>query len=106
MMKKIIKISLVIILFAVAAHGIYMSKTADSLLGIVLANVEALAFRESGSKGVETILTRDLGKGTKCENGIFYSVQKYSIDCFGEGSLSCQSGTYEALTPMGRCYEV
>ena len=69
---------------AVAAHGVYLSKTVNSLSNIVLANVEALAFREDDSKGVGTILTHDLGKGTKCENGILYSVYKYSIDCFGE----------------------
>lgn len=72
---------------AVAAHGVYLSKTVNSLSNIVLANVEALAFREDDSKGVGTILTHDLGKGTKCENGILYSVYKYSIDCFGEGTL-------------------
>lgn len=59
---------------AVAAHGVYLSKTVNSLSNIVLANVEALAFREDDSKGVGTILTHDLGKGTKCENGILYSV--------------------------------
>ena len=78
----------------------------NSLSNIVLANVEALAFREDDSKGVGTILTHDLGKGTKCENGILYSVYKYSIDCFGEGTLPCQSGTYESFSPMGKCYEV
>ena len=51
---------------AVAAHGVYLSKTVNSLSNIVLANVEALAFREDDSKGVGTILTHDLGKGTKC----------------------------------------
>ena len=70
------------------------SLSVNSLSNIVLANVEALAFREDDSKGVGTILTHDLGKGTKCENGILYSVYKYSIDCFGEGTLPCQSGTY------------
>lgn len=30
---------------AVAAHGVYLSKTVNSLSNIVLANVEALAFR-------------------------------------------------------------
>lgn len=59
---------------AVAAHGVYLSKTVNSLSNIVLANVEALAFREDDSKGVGTILTHDLGKGTKCENGILYIV--------------------------------
>lgn len=37
---------------AVAAHGVYLSKTVNSLSNIVLANVEALAFREDDSKGV------------------------------------------------------
>lgn len=69
---------------AVAAHGVYLSKTVNSLSNIVLANVEALAFREDDSKGVGTILTHDLGKGT----------------------LPCQSGTYESFSPMGKCYEV
>ena len=105
-MKKLIIISLVIMFVAVAAHGVYLSKTVNSLSNIVLANVEALAFREDDSKGVGTILTHDLGKGTKCENGILYSVYKYSIDCFGEGTLPCQSGTYESFSPMGKCYEV
>lgn len=45
---------------AVAAHGVYLSKTVNSLSNIVLANVEALAFREDDSKGVGTILTHDL----------------------------------------------
>ena len=92
-MKKLIIISLVIMFVAVAAHGVYLSKTVNSLSNIVLANVEALAFREDDSKGVGTILTHDLGKG-------------YSIDCFGEGTLPCQSGTYESFSPMGKCYEV
>ena len=92
-MKKLIIISLVIMFVAVAAHGVYLSKTVNSLSNIVLANVG-------------TILTHDLGKGTKCENGILYSVYKYSIDCFGEGTLPCQSGTYESFSPMGKCYEV
>ena len=72
---------------AVAAHGVYLSKTVNSLSNIVLANVEALAFREDDSKGVGTILTHDLGS-------------------FGEGTLPCQSGTYESFSPMGKCYEV
>lgn len=65
--EKLIIISLVIMFVAVAAHGVYLSKTVNSLSNIVLANVEALAFREDDSKGVGTILTHDLGKGTKCE---------------------------------------
>lgn len=99
-MKKLIIISLVIKFVAVAAHGVYLSKTVNSLSNIVLANVEALAFREDDSKGVGLYL-RMFGKGTKCENGILYSVYKYSIDCFGEGTLPCQSGTYESFSPMG-----
>ena len=102
-MKKMILCS-----FAVASViGTYLlneSTTYES--PCLLANVEALAFREDDSKGVGTILTHDLGKGTKCENGILYSVYKYSIDCFGEGTLPCQSGTYESFSPMGKCYEV
>ena len=50
-MKKLIIISLVIMFVAVAAHGVYLSKTVNSLSNIVLANVEALAFREDDSKG-------------------------------------------------------
>ena len=39
-MKKLIIISLVIMFVAVAAHGVYLSKTVNSLSNIVLANVE------------------------------------------------------------------
>ena len=76
------------------------------LSNIVLANVGALAFREDDSRGVGHTILTILGKGAKCENGILYSVYKYSIDCFGEGTLPCQSGTYESFSPMGKCYEV
>ena len=85
----------------VFAFAVYFSAEKSIITNeLLLANVEALAFREDDSKGVGTILTHDLGKGTKCENGILYSVYKYSIDCFGEGTLPCQSGTYESFSPM------
>ena len=48
-MKKLIIISLVIMFVAVAAHGVYLSKTVNSLSNIVLANVEALARDEGNS---------------------------------------------------------
>ena len=35
---------------AVAAHGVYLSKTVNSLSNIVLANVEALADSSEGSQ--------------------------------------------------------
>ena len=49
-MKKLIIISLVIMFVAVAAHGVYLSKTVNSLSNIVLANVEALADSSEGSQ--------------------------------------------------------
>ena len=106
MKKKLMGIVTIIAIAAVAGYNVYASRSNVKLSDLALANVEALAFREDDSKGVGTILTHDLGKGTKCENGILYSVYKYSIDCFGEGTLPCQSGTYESFSPMGKCYEV
>lgn len=47
---------------AVAAHGVYLSKTVNSLSNIVLANVEALALGRM-TLGCWTILTHDLEKG-------------------------------------------
>ena len=49
-MKKTIKIAMVAVVAAVAGMGIYSSQKADAMSNIALANVEALASGESGSR--------------------------------------------------------
>lgn len=103
-MKKVTKITLAIFLATITGYSVYANLPSRKISDITLANIEALANDESNT-GASSVLTTDLGNGSKCENGTFYSVQSYRIDCFGSGNLTCNSGTYSSYTPMGPCYE-
>ena len=66
MKKKILKIAMVAVVATVAGYGIYQNQAKDAMSELTLANVEALAFGESGD-AVDCCNTCD---GAYC--GTFY----------------------------------
>ena len=105
MKKNYLKIALVSAFAMAAGYNVYSSQEEVKLSEMALENIEALARDENENKGAASGTVTDLGSDLKCEGGTLYSISIYRVECYGSGSLQCQSGMYGSSTAIGPCYE-
>lgn len=87
-MKNYVKYVIVAMLTAIVGYGSYINQDSEPLSNLVLANVEALANGEGGSRGYQYSWTETTGREEdECSITTYY-VTYY--DCISGGNDPCE----------------